>query len=51
MVPLSLYHEFENYTHFTSTESAVQKADEMLAQLASWGGALRAIRARHAAAA
>jgi NAD(P)H-dependent FMN reductase len=44
MVALSLYHDFENFTHFTPSESAVQKADEMLAQLASWGRALRTVR-------
>lgn len=44
MVPLSLHHDFENFTDFTPGEAAVGKADEMLAQLAAWGRALRAMR-------
>lgn len=44
MVPLSLTVDFENFTEFTPSETAQRKADEMLAQLASWGGALRAVR-------
>jgi NAD(P)H-dependent FMN reductase len=51
MVPLSLYHDFENFTHFAPSETAVQKADEMLAQLASWGRALRTVREERAAVA
>jgi NAD(P)H-dependent FMN reductase len=44
MVPLSLSHDFENFTLFTPTQPAIGKADEMLAQLASWGRALRTVR-------
>lgn len=51
MVPLSLYHDFENFTDFAPSETAVQKADEMLAQLASWGRALRTVREERAAVA
>jgi NAD(P)H-dependent FMN reductase len=51
MVPLSLAQDFENYTDFTPTETAARKADEMLAQLASWGRALRTIRQERTAAA
>ena len=51
MVPLSLHHDFENFTHFTPGESALQKTDEMLAQLASWGRALRTAREERAAVA
>ena len=49
MVPLSLYHDFENFTRFTPSETAMGKADEMLAQLASWGRALRTVREERAA--
>ncbi len=51
MVPLSLFHDFEGFTTFTPTETAVTKADEMLAQVASWGRAMRDVRDREAAAA
>ena len=51
MVPLSLYHDFENFTRFTPSETAMGKADEMLAQLASWGRALRTVREERAAVA
>lgn len=44
MVPLSLSVDFENYTDFTPSATAQRKADEMLTQLASWGGALRTVR-------
>lgn len=44
MVPLSLTHDFQGYTHFTPRETAVAKADEMLAELVSWGRAMRAVR-------
>jgi NAD(P)H-dependent FMN reductase len=44
MVPLSLVRDFENYTRFTPGQTAVTKADEMLAQLASWGRAMRTVR-------
>lgn len=44
MVPLSLVHDFEDFTHFTPGQTAVAKADEMLAQLASWGRAMRNVR-------
>jgi NAD(P)H-dependent FMN reductase len=50
-VPLSLYHDFESFSHFAPSETAVQKADEMLAQLASWGRALRAVREERSAVA
>lgn len=51
MVPLSLHHDFENFTDFAPSQTAVQKADEMLAQLASWARALRTVREQRAAAA
>lgn len=44
MVPLSLFYDFEDFTRFTPGKTAVTKADEMLAQLASWGRAMRAVR-------
>ena len=44
MVPLSLVHDFEGFTEFTPGETARSKADEMLAQVASWGRAMRAVR-------
>jgi NAD(P)H-dependent FMN reductase len=44
MVPLSLLHDFEDFTRFTPGQTAVGKADEMLAQVASWGRAMRAVR-------
>ena len=44
MVPLSLSADFKNFTDFTPSETAKRKADEMLAQLTSWGHALRNIR-------
>jgi len=44
MVPLSLSQDFENFTNFTPTETAIKKADEMLEQLASWARALRTVR-------
>jgi NAD(P)H-dependent FMN reductase len=44
MVPLSLLHDFEDFTRFTPGQTAVRKADEMLAQIASWGGAMRSVR-------
>jgi NAD(P)H-dependent FMN reductase len=49
MVPLSLAHDFEDYTRFAPREMAVAKADEMLAQLATWGHAMRAVRREHIA--
>jgi NAD(P)H-dependent FMN reductase len=51
MVPLSLSADFKDFTEFTPSETAQRKADEMLAQLASWGGALRTIRDQEAIAA
>ncbi len=44
MVPLSLSVDFKNFTDFTPSETAERKADEMLAELASWGHALRNVR-------
>ena len=51
MVPLSLGHDFEDYTRFAPRETAVAKADEMLDQLATWGRAMRAVRHEALAAA
>ena len=48
MVPLSLSADFTNYTDFTPSEGAQRKAHEMLAELASWGDALRTVRERKA---
>jgi len=51
MVPLSLSHDFENFSHFAPSETPIVKADAMLAELATWGLALRAVRASRAVAA
>src|SRR5262249_41861315 len=48
MVPLSLSVDFKNFTDFAPGEKAHRKADEMLAELASWGHALRKIREQKA---
>jgi NAD(P)H-dependent FMN reductase len=50
MVPLSLAIDFKNFADFTPSETAQRKADEMLAQLAAWGHALRSIREQGALA-
>jgi NAD(P)H-dependent FMN reductase len=44
MVPLSLVHDFHDFAQPAPGETATRKADEMLAQVASWGRALRAVR-------
>ncbi|HEX4214990.1 MAG TPA: NAD(P)H-dependent oxidoreductase [Candidatus Dormibacteraeota bacterium] len=49
VVPLSLAHDFEDFTRFTPGSRSVAKADEMLTQLASWGRAMRAVRREQAA--
>lgn len=50
MVPLSLIHDFEDFTRLTPGESARAKTAEMLAQVASWGRAMRTVRREGAAA-
>ncbi len=48
MVPLSLSVDFTNFTDFTPSGTAERKADAMLAELASWGQALRNLRHQQA---
>jgi NAD(P)H-dependent FMN reductase len=48
MVQRSLTQDFENFSDFTPTETAVKKADEMLEQLAAWARALRTARQERA---